>query len=93
MMADPAVTSLTENTWTKVATAVASGYVHILRTVGTDGTLLRYLQTYRATGGTAPTTLTEAVPLMAVSNPIQSSFDIDVYLIVLGGDGSVRVDV
>ena len=92
-MADPAITALTVDVWTKVATAVAAGQVHILETAGSEGESLIYLQTYRTTGGTAPTLKTEGIPLNKLSTPIESSFSIDVYIMATGADGTVRVDV
>ena len=92
-MADPAIVALTEDTWTKVATAKASGQVHIITTAGSEGENLVYLQTYRTTGGAAPTLKTEGVPLVSLSTSIEASFDIDVYIMATGADGSVRVDV
>jgi len=91
-MADPAIVACPVNTWTKVATSVASGQVHIIRTAGSGGESLVYLQTYRTTGGSAPTLRSEGVPFYG-SVDIESSFDIDVYVMATGAAGSVRVDV
>ena len=91
-MADPAIKACAEGAWTKVATSVASGQVHTLITVGSGGESLVYLQTYRTTGGAAPTLLTEGAPLSELCTPIQSSFDIDIYIWCMGAAGSVRVD-
>ena len=48
-MADPAVTALTKDVWTKVATDVVTGQIHRLNNDPV------YMQTYRLTGGAAPT--------------------------------------
>lgn len=92
-MADPVVTALALDTWVKVATAKAAGQIHIITTAGSNGENIVYLQTYRETGGVAPTLKTEGVPLVQLSTSIQSSFDIDVYIMATGAAGSVRVDV
>ncbi len=92
-MADPTTVACPISAWTKVATSVASGQVHKLITVGSGGESIVYLQTYRTTGGAAPTLITEGVPLEDLCTPIQASFDIDVYIWCMGAAGSVRVDV
>jgi hypothetical protein len=87
-MADPTVVTCAKDAWTKVATNVTAGKVHIL-----SGAPSQYSHTYRATGGSAPTTLAEAVAVSVVSLPISASAAIDVYLYAHGAAGSVRVDV
>lgn len=87
-MANPAVTACTKDAWTKVATSVTSGQVHILSKAPSQ-----YAQTYRVTGDPAPTTLAEAVVLTEISTPISSSSNIDVYIYAFGAAGSVRVDL
>jgi hypothetical protein len=92
-MANPAIVACAVSTWVKVATSVAAGMVHIVTTAGSGGEHLVYLQTYRITGGAVPTLVTEGVPLIGLSTPIQSSFDIDVYIMAIGAAGSIRIDV
>ena len=92
-MADPTIVACAVDTWVKVATAVAAGQVHIITTAGSEGENLVYLQTYRTTGGAAPTLKTEGIPLIQLSTPIESSFDIDVYIMATGAAGSIRIDV
>jgi len=87
-MANPAVVACAKDTWVKVATNVTAGQVHIL-----SGAPSQYSQTYRLTGGDAPTTLAEAVVMSAVSLPISAAAAIDVYVYAHGAAGSVRVDV
>jgi hypothetical protein len=87
-MANPAVTACTKDAWTKVATSVTSGQVHILSNAPNQ-----YSHTYRVTGDPAPTTLAEAVTLSQVSTPISSPSNIDVYIYAHGAAGSVRVDL
>lgn len=86
-MADPVVVSCTKDVWTKVATNVTTGVVHILKT-DPDA----YYQTYRVTTNPAPTDLTDAVPF---DTPLQISAGagIDVYIQPKNVDGSVRVDL
>jgi hypothetical protein len=86
-MADPAVVDITKGSWEKVATDVLTGFVHIL---GFDAT---YLQTYRLTGGAAPTLQSEGAEMVRPGAPISSSVGIDVYIWALSADGKVRVDV
>ena len=92
-MADPSIKACAINVWTKVATSVAAGVVHIITTAGSKGESLVYLQTYRATGGAAPTLRTEGVPLTELSTPIQAAANIDVYIMATGAAGSIRIDV
>ena len=86
-MADPAVIPCPADAWTKVATNVQTGVVHIRG----NGPGL-YLQTYRETGVAAPADKTDAVPF---TTPliISASTGIDVYVQPAGKDGSVRVDL
>lgn len=85
-MADPVVVSLTAGVWTKIATDVTSGMVHPLSDVGV------YAQTYRDTGGVAPTGTEEGVVFLA-STPIEASAGIDVYVRCSQAGGKVRVDL
>jgi hypothetical protein len=87
-MANPAVTACTKDAWTKVATNVTAGKVHIL-----SGAPSQYSQTYRLTGGDAPTTLAEAVVISSATFTITAAAAIDVYVYAHGAAGSVRVDV
>jgi hypothetical protein len=87
-MANPAVTACTKDAWTKVATNVTAGKVHILSNAPNQ-----YSQTYRATGEAAPTTLPEAVAIPDVTFTITAAAAIDVYVYAHGAAGSVRVDV
>lgn len=86
-MADPLVVACPKDVWTKVATGVTTGVVHIL-SLKPDN----YLQTYRVTTNPAPTDLVDAVPF---DTPLQISAAaaIDVYVQCLGNAGSVRVDL
>ena len=84
-MADPVVVTCPKDVWTKVATNVTTGLIHILKT-DPDA----YYQTYRDTGGAAPVDLSDAVPF---DSPLQisASAGIDVYIQPNGEDGIVRV--
>ena len=85
-MANPVLVVCPAGAWTKVATNVTTGYIHVL-----DNSPSAYYQTYRTTGGAAPTDLTEAVKFDG-SMEIKSSVGIDVYVWANGDIGSVRVD-
>lgn len=87
-MANPAVTACAKDAWTKVATNVTAGKVHILNKAPSQ-----YAQTYRLTGETAPTTLAEAVVMTDATFTISAAAAIDVYVYAYGVAGSVRVDV
>jgi hypothetical protein len=84
-MPNPAIITCTKDTWTKVATNVATGAIYQL-TVG------KCFQTYRLTGDTAPTNLLEGVDLITPVDTIQASAGIDVYIYSKGADRKVRVD-
>lgn len=90
-MADPVIVACPQNVWTKVATNVTSGLVHIKN--NNPGV---YLQTYRVTAGAAPddvTDLDEGVAIIGPSIPIEATAGIDVYIMPRGAAGSVRVDI
>lgn len=86
-MADPVIVACPKDAWTLVALNQTTGVIHILKT-DPD----KYMQTYRDTGESAPTTIAEAVPF---DTPLQISAaaGIDVYVRCQGEDGSVRVDL
>ena len=88
-MPDPTIVAIAANTWEKVATDVLTGQVHKKQTRTV------YLQTYRETGGSAPTLQSEGVPAFpdGPSEEINSNVPIDVYIFAIGKAGSVRVDV
>ena len=85
-MSNPAIVVCPVNAWTKVATNVAAGVVYRI-------TGRKLYQTYRVSGGAAPTDLTEAVDLVTPADAIESSQGIDVYIYSKDEAGSVRVDV
>lgn len=90
-MADPIPEALVKNTWKKVATNVTAGRVHALGGPG------RYFQTYRDTGGAAPSSsesnrVLEGVPFESLTEIIESAIGIDVY-IYCSKTGRVRVDL
>lgn len=87
-MADPVIVACPADAWTKVATNVTSGQVHIK-----NYNPANYLQTYRDTGGTAPTDPEEGVQVSGQSIPIAATAGIDVYIMAQGAVGSVRVDL
>lgn len=87
-MADPVIVACPADTWTKVATNQTSGFVHIKTGYNRD-----WNQTYRDTGGSAPTDLSDAVKFLKPTEVINASAGIDVYVMPVGGAGSVRVDL
>ena len=86
-MADPVTVAITANTWVKVATNVISGNVRILNQSP------EYLQSYRDTGGVAPTARIEGAKLDPPGAPIAAISGIDVYVYAIDTAGSVRVDL
>ena len=92
-MSNPVVVNITKNVWTKVATNVTTGFVNAL--IPAMKQKLLYLQTYRLTGGSAPTAKDEGVQIFndTTSAVIQSSAGIDVYIMSIYENGEVRVDV
>ena len=90
-MADPVFVDCIKNTWQKVATNVTVGQIH---KVSVSPNV--YRQTYRDTGGAAPTLESDGVLVFAKSDSEQISSDapIDVYIWAYGdNDGRVRVDL
>lgn len=92
-MANPVITAVPANAWTKVATNVLAGQIHRISNAPNV-----YLQTYRLTGGGAPTLKSEGVIAFQrgdITEQISASAAIDVYMWADGGGGagSVRVDV
>ena len=89
-MANPVIISLDADTWTKVASNVTGGQVKKL-----DTRPNLYLETYRTSGDPAPTDLSEGVPCFVgrYSEEISASAGIDVYIMAVGQNGRVRVDV
>ena len=83
-MADPVVVPCPADVWTLVATNQTTGLIHILKT---EPHL--YLQTYRDTGGAAPTDKVGAVPFEKVLQ-ISASAGIDVYVMAVKKAGSIR---
>lgn len=85
-MANPVLTDCPAGQWTKVATNVTAGVIHI---VSYDPE--KYLQTYRDTAGVAPTTIAEGVWFKDQLD-IAASAGIDVYIWPINKAGKVRVD-
>jgi len=87
-MADPILVACAKDAWTKVATNVTAGQIW-----KQTANVRVYLQTYRATGGAAPTDKTKAQPIAGQSILIDSPTGIDVYIQPVGEAADVRVDL
>jgi hypothetical protein len=87
-MANPEIIDCPADQWTLVATAVTSGLVHIFQGEG-----LKWLQTFRDTGETAPTDTSDSVQFNEPTELISSNAAIDVYVWPNGDAGKVRVDL
>ena len=86
-MADPAFVNCSAGQWTKIATSITAGRLHIV-----SNAPRLYSQTYRATGNPAPTVLEgEGVPFDSMLD-ISSSTPIDVYVWCVEKAGRVRLD-
>lgn len=83
-MADPVIVPCPADVWTKVATNVTAGQVHIKDTRPGD-----YLQTYRMTGGAAPDAgdPSEVAKITGPFALIEATAGIDVYIMPLGAAG------
>lgn len=90
-MANPVKVSLTENTWTIVASDVISGLITIKKWQPS-----RYYQTYRVTGDPAPTG-DQNEDTSTVTNgqevSIAATEPIDVYMYCVDQDGEVVVSL
>ena len=92
-MANPAIVNCPKDQWTLVATGVNRGFVWTKRIA------VQYLHTYKMTGEAAPldSDLSTSVPIRDLVTPILYSDDvggsIDVYVMAIGQDGIVRVDL
>ena len=89
-MANPVIVDCPEGEWTSVATNVTTGQI---KKIGKKPNL--YLETYRMTGNAAPTSQTEGAPAFQISDSeqISATAGIDVYIMAVGADGRVRVDL
>jgi hypothetical protein len=89
-MANPETISLTADTWEMVARNVTSGQVKKL-----DTRPNMYLETYRMTGDDGPIDLSEGVPCFIgrYNEEISAAAGIDVYMMAVGHNGKVRVDI
>ncbi len=88
-MANPIFVDCPAGTWTLVAEKVITGFVrNKLRGP-------QYLQTYRVHGDSTPTEQSEGIQIFVDSDTatISATADIDVYIMALGKDGKVRVDL
>ena len=99
-MADPQIVNIPEWVWTKVATAVTTGLIHMLESK------VYYYQTYRPSGESAPSVPTlgtipeEAIRMFTQgAEQISSSELIDVYIMSQNSDddatdtGKIRIDL
>lgn len=89
-MANPVLVNCAIGVWTPVAVNVTTGQIKKL-----DSRPNLYFETYCMTGNPAPTSRAEGVPMFQNSNAeeISASAAIDVYIMAVGADGRVRVDV
>lgn len=89
-MADPEGKDCPKGEWTKIATNVKTGGVWKFKNAS-------YFQTYRDTGGAAPTTLAEGVPMFQGIDknyePISYFPEVDIYVWCKVFAGRVRVDL
>lgn len=89
-MPNPNIVECPADEWTLVAVAAKGGRINRVKT-----TPNKYAWTYRLTGGAAPTSEAEGVPIFDDRTYLQlpSSNGIDVYVYPYDHDGSVRPDI
>ncbi len=89
-MANPISVNCPEGEWKKVATNVTAGNIKRLSTKPN-----KYLETYRMTGGKAPTEISEGVEMFIGTNEatISAAAAIDVYVWAIGESGKLRIDL
>ena len=85
-MADPVVVPCAVNAWTKVITGLTAATIRIMKKDPS-----RYMWTYVATLGAAPTDFSDAVPLTD-NTPLSFGAAADVYVYSKGKAGEVRID-
>ena len=85
-MANPAIVPCAKDTWVKVITNLTAATIRI-----TSNAPDRYVWTYIATAGAAPTDQSNAVPLDG-DLPLSFSAAADVYVFAKGKAGEVRID-
>ncbi|MBW1725969.1 MAG: hypothetical protein JRJ62_00025 [Deltaproteobacteria bacterium] len=85
-MANPVVVACTADTWVKVITGLTAATIRIMSDAPS-----KYLWTYIATTGAAPTNLSNAVPLND-GESLSFGASADVYVYARGKAGSVRID-
>lgn len=85
-MAVPALVDCPADQWTKVADGITSGTLRLILT-----SPKKYLWTYVADLGAAPTDLTDAVPLEDGQALVFADAS-DVYVYAIGAAGRVRFD-
>jgi len=89
-MSNPVIFEIPAGSWVPVAANVTTGQIWEMSTAP-----IMYLQTYRDTGGIAPTLESEGVIIFLNDNniPISANAGIDIYIWAKGGDGRIRVDL
>ena len=90
-MANPVIIECPAGVWTLVALNTTAGRIKMASTAPNV-----YLETYRMTGGTAPTDQSEGVPAFpddGVTAEISAAAPIDVYIMAVGKDGKIRADL
>ena len=89
-MANPVFVDCLDGVWTLVAENVTAGQVK-----RADKKPGAYLETYRMHNGAVPTSQIDGVPCFHNSDSelISATAGIDVYIMAVGNDGKVRVDI
>ncbi len=89
-MANPTAIACPQDTWKKVATNITIGQIKKI-----SSKPAKYLETYRQTGQNAPTSRLAGIPIFLQNNyeSVSSSSAIDVYVMAVGNNGKIRVDL
>jgi len=86
-MSNPQILLLPADEWSKVASAVTVGRIHIISSIP-----IEYYSFFKVEDDPPPFGLEGAEILQRIDD-ISSSFKIDVYIYPLGSIGKVRVDI
>ncbi len=87
-MANPTEVICPADEWTKVASSVKTGFVHVVKSE-----MVALYQTYRTAGDKAPTNLDLPVMLIQPTDDINLTANSDIYVYSKGGETILRVDV
>jgi len=88
-MPNPSIVNCQQDTWTLIASDQIFGYIYPVNKRPD-----KFLYTYRLTGEAAPTLKTEGITIFQTEEKkmVIAFAAIDIYVMAIGNDGSVRYD-